>query len=67
MQRTSSYMKTGVKSPVRLANANFLHNKIKIFHQDNKQQFGEIKDEISKTKLRLDDAWEQISNTGERM
>lgn len=40
---------------------------IKSFQQDNNQQLGEIKEEISKTKLRLDEAEERTSNTEEMM
>lgn len=40
---------------------------IKSFRQDNKQQLGEIKDEICKAKLRLDEVEERIVNAEERI
>ena len=46
---------------------NTMLTEIKSFHQDNKQQLGEIKEEISKAKQRIDEAEERIVSVEERM
>lgn len=68
IHRTLTHMKIGAENAPQLRLAangeeeladrevslKTIHTEIKSFWQDNKQQFGEIKEEISKTKLRLD-------------